>query len=54
MTKHAGNVPSRWAGSPFPFRDPGVLLKPEGVELALGLEQQVNHGKRNQEEAAYL
>ena len=35
MTKHAGNVPSRWAGSPFPFRDPGVLLKPKGVELAL-------------------
>ena len=54
VTKHIGSVQSRWTGSPFPIRDPGVLLKLTEVVLASGLEQQVNHGRGNQEDMAYL
>lgn len=36
--KACTSVLSRWAGSLFPIRNPGVLLKPKGVGLALRTE----------------
>lgn len=56
VTKHIGSVQSRCAGSPFPAH-PGSkspFKTRRGWGLPSGLEQQVNHGRGNQENVAYL